>query len=166
MHLGAYCAVAEFLQTLDVPTRVLEIGALNINGSIRPLFAGAERYCGIDVVPGPGVDVVASGATYQPDFVPDCVVCCEVLEHTPDAERIVRHMVDLVAPGGSVIVTCASEGRAPHSAVDGMAVRDGEFYRNVPAADLHGWLHEAGLTDITVQPRPDRGDVYAVGVKP
>jgi hypothetical protein len=41
-------------------TRVLDIGSLDINGSVRPLFRGGT-YTGIDVAAGPGVDIVCQG---------------------------------------------------------------------------------------------------------
>ncbi|MDB0050250.1 hypothetical protein N9F31_02215, partial [Pseudomonadales bacterium] len=39
---------------------VLEIGSYDVNGSIRSLF-NAQNYVGVDLVEGPGVDVVAGG---------------------------------------------------------------------------------------------------------
>lgn len=164
MHDHAWNAVAQMLQTLPAPTRVLEIGAHNINGSVRPLFAGCA-YWGIDVVGGPDVDEVASGVDYTPRETPDCVVCCEVLEHTPEARAIVANMARIVAPGGAVIVTCAGEGRAPHSAVDGCALRPGEYYRNVTRDELLDWMHAAGLREVYVEHFPGRGDLYGCGVK-
>lgn len=165
MHDHAWNAVAQMLQTVPRPTRVLEIGALDINGSIRGLFNGCQ-YHGIDVVPGPGVDEVADGSDYVPPFVPDCVVCCEVLEHTPAAREIVWNMGRHVASGGSVLVTCAGEGRPPHSAVDGGPLRPGEYYANVTRDELVQWLAEAGLREVWVDHYLPRGDLYGSGVKP
>ena len=44
----------------------------------------------------------------------------------------------------------AGHGRAPHSAVDGGPLRGGEFYRNVTADTLTGWLVDAGFTSFDV----------------
>jgi hypothetical protein len=161
MHTAALMAVADMLNRLPAPTRVLEIGSRNINGSVRGLFDGVV-YEGIDVAEGPGVDVVADGATYVPTLPPDCVVCCEVLEHAPTAADIVRHMGAIVAPGGSVIVTCAGPGRAPHSAVDGLVVREGEHYANVSHVDMQAWFREAGIRPVYLH--EGGGDLYACGV--
>lgn len=165
MHAFAFAAVAQMLQLVPKPTRVVEIGSYDINGSIRHLFNGAS-FTGIDVVPGPGVDVVADGATYQPDEAPDCVVCCEVLEHAPNADAIVANAGWMVQRGGSVLVTCATGSRLPHSAIDGANLREGEFYRNVPKDDLVAWFKAAGLRVVDVLDRPDVGDLYVCGVKP
>ncbi len=158
------------------PRRVYEIGSLNLNGSVRVLFRGAQ-YHGVDIVPGQGVDVVADGATYVPPFVPDCVVCCEVLEHTPKAPAIVKQMAEVVEPGGLVLVSCAGPSRGPHSAVDGGPLRPGEYYGGVGYDQLVAWMRAAGLADITVclscfpdgnpTATPDDAfDVYVAGTKP
>lgn len=145
---------------------VVEIGGLNINGSIRSLFD--EPYLSVDCVPGPGVDVVANGATFVPDHSAACVVCCEVLEHTTEAEAICRNAHWILMDGGVFLVTAAGVSRAPHSAVDGRAVREGEFYRNVSREALTGWLDQFA----SVQIETGRGvyglednDIYARAVK-
>ena len=165
MHVEAFQAVADFLQEAEPPKSVVEFGSRFINGSVRPLFRGAS-YVGVDIAPGPCVDVVADAATFKPALRPACVVCCEVLEHAENAKAIVANAVDILEDGGSVIVTCASTGRAPHSAVDGGQVQVGEFYRNVPPETLLAWLEEAGAERVKVLFDQGRGDAYAVGFKP
>lgn len=118
---------------------VLELGSRDVNGSCRQLFAGA-RYLGVDVAEGTGVDLVADAATVEPPFTPDTVVCCEVLEHTPDAVLIIHNAARVLAPGGLLLLTCAGEGRAPHSGQDGGALREDEWYRNIADAELADWL--------------------------
>jgi hypothetical protein len=164
MHMQAFQAVAEFLRGQSLPRNVVEIGSKNVNGSVRPLFPGAS-YVGVDVVEGPCVDVVADGAVFKPAVPPDCIVCCEVLEHAENAQEMVANAVDILQPGGQVIITCASDGRAPHSAVDGGPLRAGEFYRNVPPNLLQQWLELAGAKDIQIAYAADCGDVYAMGFK-
>jgi hypothetical protein len=132
-------------------TKVYEVGSLDINGSIRALFPDAEAYHGVDLVPGPAVDAVGDGETHVPPFAPDCVVCCEVLEHALEPEAIVRQMAKVLAPGGTLVVTCAGPGRIPHSAVDGGNLRRGEHYQAVGAEQLYVWMNRAGLTDVCVE---------------
>lgn len=127
----------------DLPPRraVVELGARDINGGVSQLFMGASHYVGVDVAEGQGVDVVADAATFQPDFQPDTVVCCEVLEHAQNADRIVQNAIEMLAPGGVFIMTCATDPRKPHSAEDGRLISGGqEFYRNVDAEMFRYWI--------------------------
>jgi hypothetical protein len=64
--------------------RVLEVGSLNINGTVRDFFTGCD-YTGVDVASGPGVDVVALGQDVDyPDRSFDTVVSAECMEHNPE----------------------------------------------------------------------------------
>jgi len=117
--------------------RVLEIGSLDINGSIRPIFKPfAEKYIGIDVQEGPGVDIVASATEYMSPGYFDVVVCCEVFEHTNDWKKIIQQSYINLRPGGIFIATMAGEGRPPHSALDENPIREWEHYANIGAWDL------------------------------
>lgn len=60
---------------------MLEVGSMDINGTIREFF----RDTGLDVTPGPRVDVVCGGQEYAaPDRSFDVVLSCEAMEHNPD----------------------------------------------------------------------------------
>jgi hypothetical protein len=164
MHHHAYRFVQRIAGELGHVRRILEIGSRNINGSVRPLFP-ALGYVGIDLVAGSGVDIVADGATFVPVAPPECIVCCEVLEHTAQAEALVGHALDLLPPGGHLLVTCAAPDRAPHSAVDGGALRAGEYYANVAPADLVVWVQRHHGTITRLEHHQGRGDVYLWAVK-
>ena len=165
MHAAAYAWIRETLQRLPKPTRVIEFGSRDINGSPRSLLP-VTPYVGVDLVDGPGVDVVADAATYEPQAKADLVLCCEVLEHSEYAGDIVKNAVACVAPGGHVLITCATTGRAPHSAVDGGPLQAGEFYRNVPARELDDWLGEADARIKRWTVAESRGDLYALAEVP
>ena len=139
---------------------VLDVGGRDINGSPRALFPSAE-YVSLDVVDGPGVDVVADIVDWSSRRKFDLVVCAEVLEHVEDWKAVVKACWRHVAPGGRLLVTCATTGRVPHSAVDGGRLRRGEWY----AAVLPGDLEEA-LPGCTVEVHPARGDLYATVRRP
>lgn len=166
MHHQAYEFVAANAPRI-AHTRVLEVGSLDINGSVRPLFGAAERYWGLDLVAGPGVDEVADAAHWSPgDDRYDVVVCCEVLEHAPAWEAVLGTCWGALEPGGTLLMTCACDPRPPHSAVDGMDVRDGEHYRNVGAADVVALVRSWGCTDWSVEAHLDRGDCYLRARRP
>ncbi len=163
MHLQAFNFVAAAIRRRAARGPVYEIGSRNINGTVRHLF-DRDVYHGIDLVAGPGVDAVGDAATYTPPCVPQTVVCCEVLEHTPLAEEIVRRVATVLPSGGVAILTMAGPGRPPHSAADGGPVRSGEFYRNVTPALLASWL--TAFQDVEIVENPEVGDLYATAVKP
>ena len=94
--------------------KVLEIGSLDINGSIRGFFNECE-YIGIDVAEGKCVDVVCQGQEYDASNDSfDHVVSCETLEHNPYWKETFTNMIRLCRPGGLVSMSCATSGRGEH----------------------------------------------------
>lgn len=84
---------------------VLELGSFNVNGSVRPLFPGT-RYVGVDVVPGPGVDVVVSDDRLP--FCPrtfDIALSTECLEHDERPWRTLRLLAEVMKLGAPVLIT-------------------------------------------------------------
>ena len=160
MHRDARLFVRSVAANVKPGAAVVEIGSRNINGSVRPYFRHAGLYLGVDNQVGPEVDIEADGATWDGDGRQyDCVVCCEVLEHAADPRAMCANIARLTAPGGLVILTAASPKRAPHSAVDGGPLRDGEQYQGVTEDDLREWFG-VGVT-LSIYPSPVE-DIYAV----
>jgi len=160
MHQQAYEWVASQVGRLTDPDpSVLEIGSLDINGGVRGLF-DAEHYHGLDLAAGPGVDEVADAADWTPARTYDVVVSTEVLEHAPRWRDVLANAWAGVAPGGRLLMTCATDPRAPHSAIDGWDVRPGEHYANVAPADVRtvvaGWNPATWSLEVAL----DRGDLY------
>lgn len=168
MHVQCFEWVAA--QLADLPAgavgSVLEIGSLDINGSVRALFPADAHYHGIDVVDGPGVDEVADAACWRAARTYDVVVSTEVLEHAPRWDRILANAWDAVAAGGRLLVTCATDPRAPHSAVDGLDVRPEEHYRNLPPGDARAVASAWGAERLVVEAHQGRGDLYLRADKP
>lgn len=123
--------------------RVLEIGSLDINGSVRDFF-DAREYTGIDIGPGKGVDVVCEGQKYDaPDSSFDQVISCEAMEHNPYWVETFKNMIRMCKPGGLVTMTCATTGRREHgtSRTDAMSSpltkkAGWNYYRNLTAKDF------------------------------
>ena len=96
-------------------TKVVEMGSLDINGTVRDFFTEPAQYVGIDVGPGPGVDLVVSGADYDaPDESFDVAVSAECFEHNPVWLGTFRNMIRLTKPDGLILFTCAGYGRPEH----------------------------------------------------
>lgn len=138
MHDDVRSFVAECVARFGPFHSVVEVGSRDINGGVRDLFPDAE-YLGFDLVDGPGVDIVGDFTELELDPA-DAVVCLEVLEHAPNAADIVRHALEVLKPGGVLIVTCAGPDRGVHSGIDTNPLRPDEFYRNVTVDELDGWM--------------------------
>jgi SAM-dependent methyltransferase len=157
-------------QFADLPDglRVFEVGSKAINGSARDAARPGQvaAWWGCDLVSGAGVDFVGPGEEAVPPWPADVAVCCEVGEHTPRLAAIVDNLARQVRPGGVLLLTMATEPRAPHSAVDGGPLRHGEYYRNVEPDVLRAQLLTAGAEAVTLHVDRWRGDLYASARRP
>ncbi len=142
MHKAVFDFVARRLP-LDITktTTVVEFGSRDVNGTIRPLLGQAD-YTGVDIEEGPNVDVVMDATLWEGKA--DIILCLEVLEHTPDLKGFAQAIVSNLNPNGIALVTCATHGRTPHSAIDGGAVRKDEHYKNVDPTELAKAISKAG----------------------
>lgn len=95
---------------------VLDVGAQDINGSVRGLLGDRFRYVGVDLTVGPGVDIV--GDIQQLDrFLRiqfDAVICAEVLEHVLPWKTAFAALSAATRPGGYLVVTTRSPGFPYH----------------------------------------------------
>ncbi|MDQ3821878.1 MAG: class I SAM-dependent methyltransferase [Actinomycetota bacterium] len=95
--------------------RVLEVGSLDVNGSLRRVVEALEpqSYTGVDLWPGPGVDEVCSAERLLDRFGAgrfDVVLSTETLEHVFDWRAAVTGMKGVLRPGGVVLVTTRAPG--------------------------------------------------------
>ena len=117
--------------------KVLEIGSLDINGSIRTFF-DTPSYIGVDVGEGRGVDVVARGEELIfPESYFDVVASCECFEHNEQWAETFANMVRMA--NGLVFFSCATTGRPEHGT--GRTSRDdnpflGDYYLNLTEQDF------------------------------
>jgi SAM-dependent methyltransferase len=99
--------------------QVLEVGSYDVNGSLRPLLSGwgPDRYVGVDIVPGPGVDCLCAAeqlvTTFGPDSF-DLVICTEVLEHVLPWQEAIANIKAVCRPGGVILITTRSRGFMIH----------------------------------------------------
>lgn len=154
-------------QSLD-PFFCLDVGGADVNGTARRIVDTAtrrvNRWLGLDIAPGPGVDIVCDARkpvadTEREAF--DLVLCTEVFEHVDGWEDIVKSVHDWLKPGGTALMTCASTGRRPHGARGALDPAPGEHYANVPALDLARALEVTGFADYQTKYQAVPGDAYA-----
>lgn len=124
--------------------RVLEVGSLDINGSVRHFFTNCF-YIGLDVGPGSCVDIVCEGQNYNaPSESFDTIISCECFEHNPHWQETFANMIRLTKPGGMILFSCATEGRAEHGTIrtdspaSPLTIEKGwgEYYQNLTQKDF------------------------------
>jgi len=123
---------------------VLEVGSLNVNGSIRPLFENCD-YTGVDVIAGPDVDTI--GTFHEIDFKGiqfDVVCSVNSLEHDMHWESTLPRMYELLKPGGLMFISASFthkvHGTREHSPNDsGTTKLEGEwadYYKSISPEDI------------------------------
>lgn len=154
-------------------TCVIEMGSLNINGSVRTHFENCI-HIGVDVAPGPCVDVVCLGHEYDmPNNSFDVAISCECFEHDPHHLKTFANMLRLVKAGGLIIFTCATTGRKEHGthrcepSSSPLTVQLGwDYYKNLEQEDFASQFDFPNLFTEYKFSKDDRVfDLYFYGVK-
>ena len=84
---------------------ILEIGSYEVNASIRDIFKGAN-YLGIDLLNGPGVDLVMNGENIRKlNQKFDIIISSECFEHAFNWEKVFFAMIDCVKDNGYINVS-------------------------------------------------------------
>ena len=147
---------------------VIEVGSLNINGTVRDFFTNTKSYVGIDLIEGNGVDVVMPGKFYEAHDI-DTVISTECFEHDKDWVKTFENMVSMARKGGFIVFTCASEGRQEHgttrtSPADSPATTD--YYENRTQKDFEDAFDIKSLFSKSLfEYNPITRDLYFWGVK-
>jgi SAM-dependent methyltransferase len=98
---------------------VLEVGSLDVNGTARRYVEslGPASYLGVDIVNGPGVDLLCDAAHLSARLggeVFDLLVSTEMLEHVRDWRLVISNFKRVVRPGGLLVITTRSRGFPLH----------------------------------------------------
>lgn len=162
--------IPKILNSTDINS-VLEIGSYDVNGETRGLFPEGIHYTGVDLVPGPGVDVISFGHEVEdPDGSYDLVISAECFEHDSHWKQTLGNMLRLTKPGGYVVFTCASLGRPEHGTIrtdpemsPGTQAIGSDYYRNLSKRDLEkvGFF---SFSDYRVYFLPNSADLYFYGL--
>ena len=99
--------------------KILEVGSLDINGSIRNVISKFTpgSYTGVDIVPGKGVDSICSAgkliSTFGKNFF-DIVIATELIEHTYFWKAVISNIKVVCKPKGYILITTRSRGFPYH----------------------------------------------------
>jgi len=99
--------------------RVLEVGACNVNGSLRRIVESLKpsEYVGIDIAKGPGVDIVCNAEDMVEKFGKesfDFVISTELLEHAEQWRKVVSNIKNVCKIDGFILITTRSKGFPYH----------------------------------------------------
>ena len=114
MHQTAYDTGRFFFQIYWQPgfSRILDVGSQDVNGTLRPIAPPAANYTGVDLVAGPGVDLVLTDP-YSYPFVPgsfDCIVSTSCFEHDDMFWLTFSEMCRVLKSDGFIYINAPSSG--------------------------------------------------------
>lgn len=119
-HISCLDFGARVLKEKDIKGKsVIEVGSLNVNGSLRPIAEsfGPVNYVGVDIQSGPGVDEICRAEDLIKRFGIskfDMVICTEFLEHVRDWKNVAHNLKQIIKPGGKILITTRSYGFVYH----------------------------------------------------
>jgi SAM-dependent methyltransferase len=100
--------------------KVIEVGAYDVNGSLRPhiMKNNPSKYIGIDIAPGPGVDEICDANDIIQKYGAssfDILISTEMIEHIENWKKILSNFKNIVGEGGIIILTTRSKGFGLHN---------------------------------------------------
>jgi hypothetical protein len=99
---------------------------------------GPRSYVGVDIRPGPGVDIVCPAENLNRQFGDqafDIVFATEVVEHIRDWRTAIENMMNLVRIGGVLLLTTRSPGYPYHGSPHDYWRYDASSFRAI----FQGW---------------------------
>ncbi len=150
MHPSAF-KFAELFFRAYIPGQtertIVEIGALNVNGSIREVCPVGHNYIGVDLVSGEGVDVVLEDPYELPfgNQSIDIVLCSSVFEHSTLYWLLILEIFRVLKPEGLFYLNAPSNGYIHRHPLDCW-----RFYPDAGHA-LVEWLQRSGYNAMVLE---------------
>jgi SAM-dependent methyltransferase len=99
---------------------VLDVGSMDVNGTLRPFVPDAMSYCGVDLAAGPNVTVVLDDPYRFPfgheEF--DVVTSTSCLEHDEFFWLTFVEMARVLKPGGFIYLNAPTGGAVHNHPID------------------------------------------------
>ena len=106
-------ARAKYPRYFTAPSKVVEFGSFNINGTVRDVFK-CDHYIGVDWLAGPCVDVVSLAHEVNFDYQFDTVISASMLEHDPYWEQSLAKMISVMKDDGILLLSWGAAMNGPH----------------------------------------------------
>lgn len=157
MHDSVQTFVRNTVREYDLmPRATLEVGSLDVNGSVRSMFSG--RYVGIDMRPGPGVDIVGTADSLPfGDGEFQTIVCTEMLEHDPSFWLSLAEMGRVLRQGGHLLLTTRGNGFGLHN-------EPSDYWRFMPSS-MPLLLDLASCAPVTMKEDPEVPGIFMHGIR-
>jgi SAM-dependent methyltransferase len=168
MHDTAYEIGRFFLSIYGAERQIIvDVGSLDVNGSLRAESPKTAIYLGLDFSPGKDVDIHLPQGSNFPfrDGFADIVLATSAFEHDPAFWETFLEMVRISKPGGNIYINAPSNGIVHRYPTDCW-----RFYPDSGCA-LAQWARKAGypitlIESFTARRRTDRwNDFVAIFVK-
>lgn len=164
--------------------KVLGIGTFDVCGTENVYFDTCD-FTGLDLGPGPGVDVVCPAQDYDaPDGTFDTIISCECFEHNPYYKETIQNAIRMLKSGGMFLFTCATTGRPVHgvSSLEETSKKkyknwktmpnvikenwDNDYYKNLTESDIRECINiENTFSEFEFQVETNHCDLFFWGVK-
>jgi SAM-dependent methyltransferase len=159
VHKTSLRLMTEMLESLGLEkAKVLDVGSYAGSGSYKPLVESLGwDYTGLDLIPGPGVDVVSMDPYRYPfdDETFDVIISGSTMEHVQAIWRWVPELYRLLKDGGYLAICTVTCWKLHQHPLDCWRIMpDGMTYL----------LHEAGFRYFRVEAEGDK-DIWALARK-
>jgi SAM-dependent methyltransferase len=150
MHDTAMACGKAFFDTYFTPgerPRVIDIGALDVNGSLRGVCPPEAEYVGVDFAEGPGVDIILTDPYRLPlaDASADAIVSSSCFEHSEMFWVLFLELLRVLRPHGLLYINAPSNGAFHRYPVDCW-----RFYPDAGGA-LVTWARRCGQRPVLLE---------------
>lgn len=127
--------------------KIVDVGAQDVNGSLRQFAPEKSSYIGVDFVLGKGVDIVIDNPYSLPFDTNsvDYVVCSSVYEHCEFFWLLFLESLRILKPDGLLYINAPSNGALHRYPIDAW-----RFYPDA-GKSLVNWAHRNGMTPSLIE---------------
>jgi len=152
--------------------KVIDIGALDVNGGPHKLFK-ANEYVGVDLAAGPNVTLVARGEDIDySDKSFDVAMSSECFEHNPNFAETIVNMSRMTKDDGLLIFSAAGIGRREHGTPRSdqqfsapLLTNDRHYYRNLNSRRIRLVVNDDNFPKYFIFRNWRIRDIYFVAIK-